>query len=1289
MSVTYDFGLQKPIYPYKSEEAWVPLANLAPHWVKNFHDLLLNDKVRMAKYKEAVFSAIETLIERSKGKNEIIKIMDVGTGTGILSYWAALAWKTLIEKERADVTVKIYAIEADPKIAALAKLILGQELGKKGIRNDIIKIIPKSSYEIEPEDLEKDSPYNCIDLIMSEILGNIADSEDMIGILSQVKSKFLKPEGVMIPGRVEQYFVPVMSSNLHTQIKSGKIKSIDDIYRDILFENLPEEDRFNISYDAIIPPHLHLSEVRTKDDIISWNFVIDEELTLEYSRSKKFNVLKEDAMLHGFKGFFRAYLTETIILDLSPDNCNYNIPDINYIDDLEEFDYSKRIVCDCWKHSFLPIKNPIKVNINDTITFNFSRKLDQSLQFFSYRWWGYVGSKKFDQQETLKRPHVIPINDHKIHFRTLKSNLIQHEYDLKGEFLIDKDIVIDKTKKFLNPDIDERYKSKFFDNRLKNLLVSFPLSKKDIRENSFAWLNNEGKELSNNPLPDNSWIIYYALKDKSEPWSSFLSIKYVSLSDYKVFLSSLKSDDDGTYLLCLMMIPPHVMSQFSPSEISDICMFFLLFQEQIILAIIERRSIKHGLQASLSAIMSRNLSHNIGSHVLSYWSKELSSILTEGESRKSQLYPMFENLSKVIGEKMHAVEQNKIDTLMNFLEDSIGSESKYTREQEALQKSEELFQYLQSRMDFIAEITTSLPSSFVSLDLKNDILLPVLNPWLDRFKQDNGSKYSALLQYITKSEGIDLHDKIEIDLRETDECRFASIASGLVGIHAIYSIFENYIRNAAKHYKNAKGDPGFKIVIKNPENEIWKKNFITVELWDMRENSCDFKIVEKLRDFLPGGKGFDFFISDRLNPDGWGLKEMIICANFLRGTPPEALLEKNVKKDEPELLEILCNTSCKNDCKNIKCCHPKEFKNKLGMRLHLLKPKDLGVVIESPKKGDKEKSIFSIEQISRTGLSDKKSTIPHQMLLVGSQKLKKEYEEKTHLPLRVMVYNNRSKIDDDYYLELYEDFIKREVCQNPENSLPKIKYSDDGWTYETSLDKYVCNTPWKELLSNTNTFLKDLLVFRYHLNEELKEDSGQSRRIFNESLYLQPISASYTSKAKLDNLPQNSKLKKLFCLALIESAVTKIVIVDERVSEWAHSNWYSFEKRHKTVKEILSKMNIFTVDLNTKQVDFGDISKKLLEKKAEFNVFNENINENAHFFVIHQGILDKLGEKAERFMNAIKCRWKIINSGRGVPKTLLKDVRFIQISALQRTLENFDKHGLTQILFSSRRPRIE
>ncbi len=766
--------------------------------------------------------------------------------------------------------------------------------------------------------------------------------------------------------------------------------------------------------------------------------------------------------------------------------------------------------------------------------------------------------------------------------------------------------------------------------------------------------------------------------------------------------------------------------------------------------------LSHGTRAAMTAIMSRNLSHNIGSHVISYWNNRL-----EDQLKRNQ-----RELKK---------------ELIN-LKDTDELPGLYTNEQKIIKSSKELFLYIQQRMDFVAELSTSIPCSEMSMDIKKEIVTP--------FKKPNDFKYgeqypeiSPLLSYIAHSDGIDLHKRIKFEICNTTINRRVSIPNGVIGIHAVYSILENFIRNAAKYYKrtdspllcdydivkeddirmlqskyskindaknnddsiltklnmhindpecvisieeingqdNFSGDirneisilisefaeretsserkkeinrellelifPGciFDTIIKIEidEKAEFKQDFLVMRLWDLRENSCDNKVINDLRKYLPGQPSGQFSKDGGLVQGGWGIKEMVTCANFLRKSTPDELYNRlshqdgKLKEDEPPLFRILCDS--KSVCTEDLGCSSGEhsdYKGKLGIEFYLRKPRDLAIVKDVPSDEDRrigEK--FGIYEINLEKYENKE--IEHRMLLVNEG----EHNE-ANKPCRIRRKSVVSGVNDYDYLLLYKEFIKEELNNNRE--LPKLAVFGKCFIGHDHVDNDSDDKKIKRIATNLN--------FVYHLPDPqctkfttINEGKGCFNDNFNKSCYIQPISAGYSTNTKLfEKLPDDPLILNHFILELIESALTNVVIVDERISDWAKRD-YALQK---TNNDILKKMRVFIPDLKCEDVKFDDLEKKI----------NETIQdkEKYEFFVIHQGVLDKLRKENNndtKLMSVVKdkFKWLVIDSGRGVPENLDKykvyNVRFVEISALQMLLDNFDKHGLVQTLFSTRRPR--
>jgi len=321
-----------------NEQPWLPFSELLMEWDEGFHNLMLNDKIRMMAYKSAIKNTVKP--------GDVV--LDIGTGTGILSKWALQAGAK-----------KVYAIEMDSEILSLAI----HNMSLYGFKD---KFIPFNEISFNVELPER------VDVVISEIIGNLADNEDFQPIIGDALIRFLKPTGVMIPQSVASYIVPISSHKAHSCIKSNSILTLNpDKYNlKSLLQNKKITDPFNIYYDTVIPFSTYLSKaVQLKIFENNW----DEDP--EYNVDRVFK-LCENNIFTGFKGYFVANLCTNVILDISGDGENNNLSS------------------DSWKHAFLPIKDPISVRKGDILYLNFSRKypansnIDNFRQL--YRWKGKV-----------------------------------------------------------------------------------------------------------------------------------------------------------------------------------------------------------------------------------------------------------------------------------------------------------------------------------------------------------------------------------------------------------------------------------------------------------------------------------------------------------------------------------------------------------------------------------------------------------------------------------------------------------------------------------------------------------------------------------------------------------------------------------------------------------------------------------------------------------------------------------------------------------------------------------
>ncbi len=157
-----------------------------------YHRTLIADRVRNAAFEAALRAVI---------KKGVTTVADIGTGTGLLALMA----------------VKLGAREVFLYEAAEVAGVAAKVLKSNGARN--CHLIPCHSTEMV------DPPK--VDVVVSETLGNYAFEEHIIETLSDAKKRFLKPGGVLIPRRIEQFVAPVVSGRIHHEFDAWDATGFD------------------------------------------------------------------------------------------------------------------------------------------------------------------------------------------------------------------------------------------------------------------------------------------------------------------------------------------------------------------------------------------------------------------------------------------------------------------------------------------------------------------------------------------------------------------------------------------------------------------------------------------------------------------------------------------------------------------------------------------------------------------------------------------------------------------------------------------------------------------------------------------------------------------------------------------------------------------------------------------------------------------------------------------------------------------------------------------------------
>jgi len=312
----------------------------------------------------------------------------------------------------------------------------------------------------------------------------------------------------------------------------------------------------------------------------------------------------------------------------------------------------------------------------------------------------------------------------------------------------------------------------------------------------------------------------------------------------------------------------------SPEQIRE---YFLVSSRNILEIISEVRwqlFLRHVLRSAIAAIMGRNMSHNIGSHAI--W---------------------------------HLAEQLKNSKVYNDLD------------------IEGFLRYLQKRMDFIAQVSTSAPSWCLTMKwgeivkgftdqrcLLDNIAwshkVRYCDDWFTRevVSEEQKPEVKLIVKQVPRKSENGTEKEVELSV---------DIPHGQIGAQAFYTILENLIRNTAK-YGDRSSAPPLDSSIKKLEFTIkieddwddggkgWQEDYYRVSI---RDNWVTRKeVVTHLNKSLAAP------IIDpetaELKPGNWGMKEIKICAAYLRMVRPEEIdakyeAWKDGKDDkEPPMIEV-------------------------------------------------------------------------------------------------------------------------------------------------------------------------------------------------------------------------------------------------------------------------------------------------------------------------------------------------------------------------------------------------
>jgi protein arginine N-methyltransferase 1 len=267
----------------------------------DFHHSMLADEVRTSSFLRAILATVK--------RGDVV--VDIGSGTGVLSLFAAMAGAS-----------RVYSIEREPIIE------IAHEIASRNGFSESIVFIEGSSPDVEiPERA---------DVLITETIGNVGFDEGISTWVADAKERFLKTNAAIVPQQVEAVASLVSVPRDYATIErwSQPLLTLD-------FAPLSRIVLNNVLWTDLSP-----AAITTPPAVV---FGTDFSKAPEsLSGGARVGALK-DAVVHGIGLWFRSSLTAGISITNAPPNA---VPS--------------------WEQGFLPLDEPVEVHAGERVWFEVS-----------------------------------------------------------------------------------------------------------------------------------------------------------------------------------------------------------------------------------------------------------------------------------------------------------------------------------------------------------------------------------------------------------------------------------------------------------------------------------------------------------------------------------------------------------------------------------------------------------------------------------------------------------------------------------------------------------------------------------------------------------------------------------------------------------------------------------------------------------------------------------------------------------------------------------------------------
>jgi|GEM_PF-6058147 len=669
---------------------------------------------------------------------------------------------------------------------------------------------------------------------------------------------------------------------------------------------------------------------------------------------------------------------------------------------------------------------------------------------------------------------------------------------------------------------------------------------------------------------------------------------------------------------------------------------------------------EHSARFAAAAIASRNMSHNLGSHVLSY--------LSDTDLFYNYLQERMNFVNELVWTKPHWAQTLRFvnDLFLPFIGFEITTDAKRSRKLRASQ-----FKLLDNL--FRSELSGKAAHPINSL----------------RFiiEEDRPGAKPLRHEFIWKKGWLQPPDEKSLEI---EDCR-VDIPHGVVGRHALYAFLEGFIRNAAKHNRDVLAKNGLTIHI-----DI-QRNRRPEEHWDdgiyfklrIRDNVSRFQECPMLQ---PGEcfecpentrcrKHINHVTNEPLiDPGGrvyeraWGLKELRLCCEWLAGAERRGPALELVNLPD----------------------------GGYAWEFFMLKPRN--VLIVSAKYGhlaDPAAGVYVKRDCAELGEVIKAGNLRDHMVVLdlsGSKDVEWLCEHEIRLPGRLFALcdgDSGAALDKRRFVRVTRAEFER-LALKPGKLFESLSERFVDWfagpeveTGKETLPQIVVNQPYSAGGGLRQICDKDLrreafsrLIVLDHDDKHKPENPLLSKGV---PYYYEPYSRDSSSSLarRLDSITAaGGRGPQLW--SLYETCLSRIVVADDRLIRSA-KNVITKYGRPWQLAELWRLAGIVCINIVGKGNDlFARLPDDRELPLAKFLADSAG----GHFFIIHRALINDVinNNTKDRFDSEVRpailkyFRSIIVHSNRGrvgIPSGL----KFLDYSNLKQDLvDRFDKHLLTDKL---------